>query len=213
MARMAFYPAPGVDVSDADAAVGEVKSPKTFYSVAAPRKTGTLPTKAIVAGAETYEEGYHAGNPGGLSAIDTDLAVENIKKDVVIFGKVGTFESTLTVTEEWAAADADTYTNAQVWTTLREITIDAAKKIIVWLQIWSEYITTGTGIIEGQILVDDVQKAYVSHTLVDGYEGRVDSWGAAVHYYGNGGVVKAQCKTEKTAARTRPRTGMYSISI
>jgi hypothetical protein len=33
--------AAGVDVSDADAAVGEVLAPKTFYSVAAPRKTGT----------------------------------------------------------------------------------------------------------------------------------------------------------------------------
>ncbi|GAI74378.1 unnamed protein product, partial [marine sediment metagenome] len=52
--------------------------------------TGTMPTKAIVAGAETYEEGYHAGNPSGLSAIDTDLAPDNIKETVNIFGKEGT---------------------------------------------------------------------------------------------------------------------------
>lgn len=80
----------GVDVSDADALLTDVRVGKTFYSVAVPRKTGNLPTKAIAAGAETYEEGYHAGNPGGLSAIDADLAVANIKKAVNIFGKVGT---------------------------------------------------------------------------------------------------------------------------
>lgn len=80
----------GIDISDADAAVGDVKSPKTFYSVAPPRKTGTMPTKAIVAGSDAYEEGYHAGDPGGLDAIDTDLAPGNIREGVTIFGKLGT---------------------------------------------------------------------------------------------------------------------------
>ncbi|MBA7522490.1 hypothetical protein ES705_14609 [subsurface metagenome] len=74
-----------------DALVADVKSPKTFFRDSkTAKKTGTMPTKAIVAGAETYEEGYHAGNPGGLSAIDADLAPANIKEDVNIFGKVGT---------------------------------------------------------------------------------------------------------------------------
>lgn len=85
----------GVNVSDADAAVGDVKSGKTFYAVASPKKTGTMPTKAIVAGSDLYEEGYHAGDPGGLDAIDTDLAPAKIKKDVVIFGKTGTYTPTL----------------------------------------------------------------------------------------------------------------------
>lgn len=89
--------AAGVDVSDADALETDVKAGKTFYSVEAPRKEGTMPTKAIVAGAETYEEGYHAGNPGGLSAIEPDLAPANIKKGVDIFGKVGTAPDTVTV--------------------------------------------------------------------------------------------------------------------
>ena len=79
----------GVDISDADALVGDVKDPKTFYSVAAPRKTGTMPTVAIVAANDNYPEGYHAGNVGGLDAIDTDLATPNIKAGVTIFGKVG----------------------------------------------------------------------------------------------------------------------------
>lgn len=80
----------GIDISDADAVVGDVKSTKTFYSVAIPKKTGTMPTKAIAAGTDTYEEGYHAGDPGGLDAIDADLAPANIKSGVTIFGKVGT---------------------------------------------------------------------------------------------------------------------------
>jgi len=81
-----------IDISDADATVGDVKSPKTFYSMEEPRKTGTMPTVDIVAANDNYPEGYHAGNVGGLDAIDADLAPVNIKKDVNIFGKVGTLE-------------------------------------------------------------------------------------------------------------------------
>lgn len=125
----------GIDVSDADALVTDVKAGKTFYSVAAPKKTGTLPTKAIVAGAETYEEGYHAGDPGGLSAIDTDLAAANVKKAVNIFGKVGTLAPVVnnSITryrnlaigtgDEWVIKGTDlvpaaaTHILAQNWTT------------------------------------------------------------------------------------------------
>lgn len=81
----------GIDISDADAAVGDVKSPKTFYSVATPKKTGTMPTVAIVAANDTYSAGYHAGDAGGLDAIDVHLAPANIKTGVNIFGKVGTY--------------------------------------------------------------------------------------------------------------------------
>lgn len=49
------------------------------------------PLAAIVAANDNYEAGYHNGNPGGLDAIDTDLAVANIKNGVVIFGFTGTF--------------------------------------------------------------------------------------------------------------------------
>ena len=81
----------GVDISDADSDVGNVMSPKTFYSVAPPRKTGTMPTVAITAANDDYPVGYHAGNVGGLDAIDADLAPGNIKSGVTIFGKLGTF--------------------------------------------------------------------------------------------------------------------------
>jgi len=96
MARIWFTPArvePGADVSDADALVTDVKDPKTFYSVAAPRKTGTMPTVAIVAANDNYPAGYHAGNVGGLDAIDAELAAANINKGITIFGKVGTLVS------------------------------------------------------------------------------------------------------------------------
>lgn len=95
MARIRFYPAPGVKVSDADALVTDVKDPKTFYSVAAPRKTGTMPTETLAPGSSAYPAGYHAGNIGGLVAIDEHLVAGQIKKDTVIFGVTGTFESTL----------------------------------------------------------------------------------------------------------------------
>lgn len=85
----------GVDVGDADAAVADVKDPKTFYSVAPPKKTGTMPTVAIVAANDDYPAGYHAGNVGGLDAIDLDLASANIKSGVTIFGKLGTFVGAL----------------------------------------------------------------------------------------------------------------------
>lgn len=91
----------GVDISDADAAVGDVKSPKTFYSVEEPKKTGTMPTVTIVAANDNYPAGYHAGDGGGLDAIDTDLTPTNIKSGVNIFGKVGTFSISPTFQRYW----------------------------------------------------------------------------------------------------------------
>jgi len=78
------------DISDANALVGDVKDPKTFYSVTGARKTGTMATVAIVAANDDYPAGYHAGNVGGLDAIDADLAPENIRLGATIFGKIGT---------------------------------------------------------------------------------------------------------------------------
>jgi len=88
--RTRFTSKKGIDISDADAAVGEVMQGKTFYSVAPPRKTGTMATVAIVAANDNYPQGYHVGNVGGLDAIDPDLAPGNIATGVTIFGKVGT---------------------------------------------------------------------------------------------------------------------------
>jgi hypothetical protein len=77
------------DSTDADAAVGNVLDPKTFYAGGGAKKTGTMPTVAIVAANDDYPAGYHAGDAGGLDAIDTDLASANIKSGITIFGKAG----------------------------------------------------------------------------------------------------------------------------
>lgn len=58
-------------------------------------RRGTLdykdpPLRAIVAASDVYQAGYHNGNPGGLDAIDPDLATGNIKDGVTIFGFLGT---------------------------------------------------------------------------------------------------------------------------
>ncbi|GAI92356.1 unnamed protein product [marine sediment metagenome] len=58
-------------------------------------KKGTLdvkdpPLKEIVAVNDNYDKGYHEGNPGGLDAVDTDLAPGNIADGITIFGVLGT---------------------------------------------------------------------------------------------------------------------------
>ncbi|GAJ10061.1 unnamed protein product, partial [marine sediment metagenome] len=78
----------GVDVSDANALVEEVKTGRTFYSVAAPRKTGTMPIVALDPAANDYPAGYHAG-AASLTAIDAQLVTGSIKFGVTIFGVAG----------------------------------------------------------------------------------------------------------------------------
>jgi len=79
---------PGVDVADADAAVGNVLNPRTFYSVAPPRKTGIMPTVALNPALNVYPTGYHAG-AASLTTVDADLIKESIKAGVTIFGVGG----------------------------------------------------------------------------------------------------------------------------
>ncbi len=82
----------GTDVSGADAAVGEVAAPKTFFSIAPPIKTGTMPTVALDPALNAYPAGYHAG-AASLTAVDADLVQLNIKLGHTIFGVVGTMVS------------------------------------------------------------------------------------------------------------------------
>ncbi len=86
---MGYLPQGIISLGDADAAVGEVLSPRTFYSVAVPKKTGAMPTVALAVGNNAYPTGYHAG-AASLQAIDANLAVGNIKSGVNVFGYVGT---------------------------------------------------------------------------------------------------------------------------
>ena len=55
----------------------------------------TMPTVAIVPGSSAYPAGYHAGDGGGLSAIDADLVAANIKAGQIIFGVVGGYNALL----------------------------------------------------------------------------------------------------------------------
>ncbi len=96
------------NVSDANALVGEVKTGRTFYAVGGARKTGTMPTVAITAANDNYPAGYHAGNAGGLDAIDTDLATANIKSGITIFGKPGSTNVRDSTDANLTAAEAPT---------------------------------------------------------------------------------------------------------
>lgn len=197
------YPPQGtrINVGDADAEVGDVKAGKTFYSAAAPRKTGIMPTKAIVATNDDYEAGYHEGNPGGLAAIDTDLAPANIKEGIAIFGKLGTLALTLTLTEQWAPNDYSTdEASGTDWKTVEETNLTSGK-FIAWIQ--GRGVDPAAGSI--RILVDEVQKL-ISSSI---------PYAAAVHYGGDYGVVKLQIKTNNADywVSVGGRAGMYSIGV
>jgi hypothetical protein len=76
-------------ISEGTAAVGDVKDPETFYAGSTALKTGTMPTVAVAPASSAYPAGYHAGDVGGLPAIDADLATANIKSGATIFNVAG----------------------------------------------------------------------------------------------------------------------------
>ena len=90
---------PGTFTSDATAVEADTLFGKTFYAGGAV-KTGTMPTRTLSAADETVAAGYYAGTT--LSAVDANLAAENIKAGLTIFGNTGTFTSDAT------AGEADT---------------------------------------------------------------------------------------------------------
>ncbi len=80
------------DISDATAIAAEVITGETFYAVSGGRRTGTMPTVALAPGSNAYPAGYHAGNVGGLDAVDLDLVTANIKNGITIFNVVGSVD-------------------------------------------------------------------------------------------------------------------------
>ncbi len=98
------------DIADADALVGQVLNPRTFYSVTGARKTGTMATVALAPGANAYPAGYHVG-AASLTAVDGDLAAGNIADSITIFGVLGTLagrdsaasEALLAMFQAWVA--------------------------------------------------------------------------------------------------------------
>jgi len=79
----------GVNISDANAAAIEVAAGKTFYSVAVPKKTGTMANVTLDPALNAYPTGYHAG-AASLTAVDADLIQGNVKLGKTIFGVNGT---------------------------------------------------------------------------------------------------------------------------
>ncbi|GAI39314.1 unnamed protein product, partial [marine sediment metagenome] len=77
------------DISGATAIEAEVIEDETFYAVSGGIRTGTMPIVEITAVNDNYLAGYHAGDGGGLAAIDVNLAAANILSGVNIFGFIG----------------------------------------------------------------------------------------------------------------------------
>ncbi len=93
-------------INDADAVVGEVLSPKTFYAVAPPRKTGIMATQTLNPANENVPAGYYAVTT--LSAVDGDLASPNIKATITIFGFAGSNDVRDISDADLVAAEAPT---------------------------------------------------------------------------------------------------------
>ncbi len=78
------------------------------------RVSAKVPIRKLASTDDVYDRGFHKGNPGGLDAVDTDLAAANIKDGVTIFGFLGTFAS---VPHDIAVAhDTDPFVSAYPWT-------------------------------------------------------------------------------------------------
>ncbi|MEA3427853.1 MAG: DUF1566 domain-containing protein [Thermodesulfobacteriota bacterium] len=82
-------------ISTGDASAPDVLTGKTFSKSGSAGLTGTMTNNGAVTytpttADQTVAAGYHNGS--GKVEGDADLAAENIKKDVDIFGKVGTYE-------------------------------------------------------------------------------------------------------------------------
>jgi hypothetical protein len=92
------------EIGAADALVTDVKDPKTFFSVTGAIKTGTMQTVALDPALGTYLAGYHAGNAGGLVAVEAQLVTGNIRAGINIFGVDGKAE-VVDTTEGADAAD------------------------------------------------------------------------------------------------------------
>ncbi len=77
-----------VDTSSGDATAGNILATKKAW-VDGTELTGTMPTPTLSFANDTVNAGYYSATT--LSAIDTDLAVGNIKSGTTIFGVEGTY--------------------------------------------------------------------------------------------------------------------------
>jgi len=115
----------GTFPNDGTATTDDVKTDSTFYTNSAAKLTGTG-TKTLSSANDTVSAGYYEATT--LSAVDADLAAANIKKDVDIFGKVGTYEGT-------GGCDCSGGTpNGNRWCDNGDGTVTDLTTCLVWLQ-------------------------------------------------------------------------------
>lgn len=141
-----------------DAEVGDVKSGKTFYKDGLKTKKTGAGTKTLSAANENVEAGYYAATT--LSAVDPDLAPENIMKDETIFGKAGNaigkqynLGDTIILSH-----DALTQQDEWVWAKQKTITINSLDfyRDVDQIRIYFEMRTNQSSTIMGRLKKNDV---------------------------------------------------------
>ena len=142
-----------IDSALAIAAMPNLTQDKVWKGNVSNRPTEVaFPTRTLSAANETVQEGYYAATT--LSAVDADLAIGNIKKDIVIFGFTGTHKdlidyavnADLSMFQGWDALgdltnvaalndnDTGSETFASIVTRYGEITFGDLVKIQRWRQ-------------------------------------------------------------------------------
>ncbi len=122
------------------------------------RINSPIPIRGIVAGNDVYMRGFHRGNPGGLDAVDTDLAVGNIKDGETIFGKLGTYEGAApSITQ---AVIANNTSTGAGWTSIGSGLVPAAaSKVYVW-GTCGPYVTSNPGHV--RVTYNGVERVLIS---------------------------------------------------
>lgn len=114
-----------------------------------------VPLRTLSPANDTVQAGRYLATT--LSTVDTDLAVGNIKKDTVIFGVTGTFESTVATTEAFFD-DQETVAVDTNWTSIPNLTAEipsTAKQVQCF--VTGTFVSPGVG--DQRILYNCVEKA------------------------------------------------------
>jgi len=149
--------------------------------------SGVQVKQALDAANEIVAKGVY--DPTTLSAIDADFVIANIKSTVNIFGKVGTYESIVTVS--LLASDKNIVTNpADTWIDVCSCTVAANIKKVI-LVAGGSAVIGDTAPTYGQVLYNAVVKA----TGKVG-EARVSKQGLLQQWSGDGLGSEASAKTQ-----------------
>ena len=129
---------------------------------------GTPPLKAIVAASEAYPKGWHEGDVGGLSAIETNLAPANIKETTSIFGKVGTYEGEAPTVIQRIFYQNNSIGVDDEWVTKGTFAIPASAKRIAHGILTVSEVSTGSCTVKARALYDGVEKNLAQYSGVRG---------------------------------------------